>query len=76
MSNRKYIRHYSYSVSYSLENEAYLAECIELGIVADGETQEEAIAAIKEATKIHLLMLEEDGDEIPQPLTLQNTKTA
>lgn len=71
-----YIKHYSYSVSYSLEDEAYVAECVELGIMADGETQEEAIAQIKEATKVHLLMLEEDGDEIPQPLTLQSIQIA
>ena len=71
-----YIKHYSYSVSYSLEDEAYVAECVELGIMADGETQEEAIAQIKEATKVHLLMLEEEGDEIPQPLTLQSIQIA
>ena len=64
----EYIKHYSYSVSYSIEDEAYIAECIELGIIAHGDTQEEAIAQIKEATKVHLLMLEEDGDEIPTPL--------
>ncbi|MDJ0595343.1 MAG: type II toxin-antitoxin system HicB family antitoxin [Pleurocapsa sp. MO_226.B13] len=69
-----YIKHYSYSVSYSLEDEAYLAECLELGIMAHGESQEQAFAEIKEATKIHLLMLEEDGEEIPQPLRLQNTQ--
>lgn len=69
-----YIKHYSYSVSYSPEDEAYLAECLELGIMAHGESQEQAIAQIKEATKIHLLMLEEDGEEIPQPLGLQNTQ--
>lgn len=38
------------------------------------ETQEKAIAQIKEATRVYLLMLEEDGEEIPQPLTLQNTQ--
>lgn len=69
-----YIKHYSYSVSYSIKDEAYIAECRELGIMAHGETQEEAIAQIKEATRVYLLMLEEDGDEIPQPFTLQNTK--
>lgn len=53
-----YIKHYSYSVSYSIEDEAYIAECIELGIIAHGDTQEEAIIAqIKQATKVHLLML-------------------
>ena len=71
-----YIKHYSYSVSYSPEDGAYIAECLELGIMAHGDTQEEAIAQIKEATRVHLLMLEEDSDEIPQPFTLQNTKIA
>jgi len=71
----EYVKHYSYSVSYSLEDQTYIAECLELSIIAHGDTQEKAIAVIKEATKIHLLMLEEDGDEIPQPLTLHNTKT-
>ncbi len=71
-----YIKHYSYSVSYSLEDKAYISECLELEIMAHGDTQEEAIAEIKEATRVHLLMLEEDGDEIPQPLSLKNTKIA
>ena len=35
--------------------------------MAHGESQEEAIIEIKEATRVHLLMLAEDGDEIPQP---------
>ena len=72
----EYLKYYSYSVSYSLEDEAYIAECMELEIMAHGDTQEEAIAEIKEATRVHLLMLEEDNDEIPQPFTLQNKKTA
>ena len=71
-----YVKHYSYSVSYSTEDEAYIAECIELGIMAHGETQEEAIAEIKEATRVYLMMLEEDGEEVPLPLTLQNTRTS
>ena len=36
--------------------------------MAHGDTQEKAIAQIKQATKVHLLMLQEDGDEIPTPL--------
>ncbi len=67
----EYIKYYSYSVSYSTEDETYIAECIELGIMAHGDTQEEAIAQVKQATKVHLLMLEEDADEIPAPLKTQ-----
>ncbi len=69
----EFIKHYSYIVKYSLEDEAYVAKCIELGIMAHGDSQEEAIKEIKEATKVHLLMLLEDGEEIPQPSNLQFT---
>ena len=72
MSNiEEYIKLYSYLVEYSLKDEAYLAKCIELGIMAHGETQEEAILEIKEATRVHVLMLKEDGDKIPEPFNLR-----
>jgi predicted RNase H-like HicB family nuclease len=63
----EYVKNYTYLVKFSPEDEAYLAKCMELGIVAHGETQEEAIQEIKEAVKVHLLMLVEDGDKIPEP---------
>ncbi|QIR36832.1 toxin-antitoxin system HicB family antitoxin [Tolypothrix sp. PCC 7910] len=66
-----YVKRYSYLVEYSTEDEAYLARCVELGIVAHGETQEEALAAIKTATKVHLQMLKEDSEPLPEPLSLQ-----
>ncbi len=66
----EYIKNYSYMVKYSLEDEAYLAKCIELGIMAHGDSQEEAIKEIKEAVKVHLLMLLEDNDEIPEPKSI------
>ena len=37
------------------------------------QSQEEAIKEIKEATRVHLLMLSEDGAEIPQASSLQVT---
>ena len=67
------VKHYSYIVKYSLEDETYVAQCIELGIMAHGDSQEEAIKEIKEATRVHLLMLSEDNEEIPQPSNLQAT---
>ncbi len=70
----EYTKHYSYSVSYSLEDKAYIAECLELGIMTHGDIQESAIAKNKEASSVYLLMLEEDGEEILQPVTLQNTQ--
>ncbi len=66
----EYIKNYSYIVNYSAEDEAYLAKCIELAIMAHGDSQEEAIQEIKEAVRVHLLMLLEDGDEIPQHQTI------
>ena len=67
----EYVKLYSYLVEYSSEDEAYVAKCIELGIMAHGDTQEEAIQEIKEGTRVHLLMLEEDGNEIPEPFNLR-----
>ncbi|GBF82446.1 type II toxin-antitoxin system HicB family antitoxin [Aphanothece sacrum] len=61
-----YIKNYSYLVEFSSEDEAYLAKCLELDIMAHGDSQEEAIQEIKEAVRVHLLMLLEDGDQIPQ----------
>ena len=66
----EYIKNYSYIVKYSPEDEAYLAKCIELGIMAHGDIQEDAIREIKEAVRVHLLMLLEDGDEIPEPKSI------
>jgi predicted RNase H-like HicB family nuclease len=63
----EYVKNYTYLVRFSWEDEAYLAECLELGIIAHGDTHEEAIKEIKEATKQYLLMLREDNEEIPQP---------
>lgn len=62
------IKKYSYKVAYSRLDECYVSECVELGIMAHGDTQEEAIAEIKEATRVHLLMLKEDREEIPAPI--------
>ncbi len=62
-----YIKNYSYLVEFSEEDDAYLAKCIELGIMAHGDTQEESIQEIKEAVRVHLLMLIENNDQIPEP---------
>ena len=66
----EYIKNYSYIIQYSSEDEAYLAKCVEMGIMAHGDSQEEAIKEIKEAVQVHLLMMLEDGDDIPQPRSI------
>ncbi|MEA5510617.1 type II toxin-antitoxin system HicB family antitoxin [Crocosphaera sp. UHCC 0190] len=65
-----YVKNYSYLVEFSSEDEDYLAKCFELGIMAHGDSQEETIQEIKEAVMVHLLMLIEDGDEIPEPQSI------
>lgn len=62
------ISQYSYQVNYSSEDKCYLAECMELGIMAHGDTKEEAIVEIKEATRVYLLMMEEDREALPAPI--------
>jgi predicted RNase H-like HicB family nuclease len=71
-SKEKYVKYYSYLVEYSWEDEAYIGKCRELGIMIHGDSQKETLLEIKEATRVHLLMLEEDGDEIPEPFIFQN----
>ncbi len=44
------------------EDEMYIAECPEVGTVDQGETIEEAIAGLKEATRLYL-------EEFPLPET-------
>ena len=38
--------------------------------MAHGDSQEEAIQKIKEAVRVHLLMLLEDGEDIPEPKSI------
>jgi predicted RNase H-like HicB family nuclease len=74
-SVEKHIDTYTYTTHYSSSDQAYLAQCQELGITAHGETAAEALDEIKIATKVHLLMLIEDEEEIPSPLKLAGHPT-
>ena len=66
---KKLVNHYTYLVEWSEEDEAYLAHCIELGIIAHGDTQEDALHEAKEAAMAGLEVLK--TSEIPDPLSLQ-----
>jgi predicted RNase H-like HicB family nuclease len=44
------------------EDEVYVAECPEVGSVSQGDTIEEALANLKEATELYL-------EECPQPVS-------
>lgn len=44
----------SFTVVVYKEDEMYIAECPEVGTVDQGETIEEAVSGLKEATKLYL----------------------
>ena len=44
----------SFTVVIYKEDDAYIAECPEVGTVERGETIEQAVAGLKEATKLYL----------------------
>ena len=52
----------SFTVILHKEDDAYIAECPEVGTVDQGETIELAIAGLKEATRLYL-------EEFPLPET-------
>ena len=52
----------SFTVVIYREDDMYIAECPEVGTVDQGETIEQAIAGLKEATKLYL-------EEFPLPET-------
>lgn len=62
------VESYSYQANYSNLDECYVSECVELGIMAHGDTKAQAIAEIKEATRVYLLMMEEDREALPAPI--------
>jgi predicted RNase H-like HicB family nuclease len=64
---------YTYLVTWLEDEEEYVGRCKEFPLMtAFGETQEEAISEIKELIATTLEILEEDGDEIPKPISEKN----
>ena len=62
---------YDYRVAWSEDDEVHIAKAAEVpSILAHGNTAESAILALKEALHITLELMEEDGQTIPQPLSL------
>lgn len=53
---------HSFTAIVYKENDMYVAECPEVGTVDQGETIEQAIAGLKEATRLYL-------EEFPLPET-------
>ncbi len=53
-------------IVYSGEDGYFVAECPSLpGCISQGKTREEAVANIKEAIRVYIAALEEDGLPVP-----------
>jgi len=62
---------YSISIHYSEEDNCYVASVPELqGCMAHGDTYEEAMKEIRTAMDLHIEMIQELGQELPQPRLL------
>lgn len=64
---------YSVSVVWSDEDACFVATAPELqGLSAFGETQEEAITEFKVVGELYVESLEESGEDVPEPYTLDS----
>jgi len=52
----------TFRVTYNHQEQAYEAECVELGVPAFGETLEGAIEHVEEATSLYLNTIEQLGE--------------
>jgi len=60
--------HYEIILYWSKQDQVYIAEAPELpGCMAHGDTQESALANVKEAMQLWLDTATECGDSIPEP---------
>jgi len=60
--------HYEIILYWSTEDQVFIAETPELsGCMAHGNSQEEALANIKEAVQLWIETAQKYGDEIPEP---------
>ena len=54
-------------IVYPGEDDCWVAECPSLpGCISEGQTREEAVENIKEAIRMYIAALEEDGLPIPE----------
>lgn len=60
---------YSYNVSFSLSDDCYISKCLELnGIIAHGDTHEDAIVQAKIAASNAIEWMNENGEKPPEPI--------
>jgi len=67
------IDHYRYSVSWSEEDQIFIARVSEFSLLsAHGDTQEEAIKELRGLVKFVLEDLASSGEPVPQPISERN----
>jgi predicted RNase H-like HicB family nuclease len=70
MKKTSHSLNYEVRLSFDPEDKIYIARVPELqGVHSNGSTQEEALENVKEVIALHLQVLEEDGEDIPVPLS-------
>lgn len=68
--------HYIYPAVFTYEEDGISVEFPDLpGCFTCGDTTEEAVQMAKEALALYLYSLEEEGEPIPEPSSVQNIKT-
>ena len=69
------IEKYTFRIEWSEEDSAYVAKCLEMpGLMAHGETNENAFKEIKFVVAESVKWLIEDNQEVPEPLGLKKFK--
>jgi predicted RNase H-like HicB family nuclease len=71
----EYLNKYSYRAEWSEEDGVFIAKAIEVpSILAHAETPEDAIKEVKVPLAIALEALCEDGESLPEPISLHKFK--
>ena len=66
---------YTYRIEWDNGDKIFVVDVEELsGCMTHGSTHEEALKRGYEAAKVHLEVLNDHGDEIPQPISMQKFK--
>ena len=56
----------SFAATVWREGAWYVSQCLEVDVASQGESEEEALANLKEALELHFEGMAEDGDPIPR----------
>jgi len=75
MKKNDLIDKYTYRVEWSEEDQSHIAKCLEFpSLTAHGTTVIKAFDEIQKVVKESIKWMQEEGEEIPQPLGLKRFK--